>query len=93
MIIYKYPLRPGTFEIEMPEGARILSVAVQDDKPMMWALVDPSAPLSKHGLMVVGTGHNMEGLDVRNWRFVGTFQLDGGSLVFHLFEFDDSPRS
>ena len=46
MKIFKYPV-PTTDGclIEMPEGAKALTVQVQNHVPMLWASVDPGADL------------------------------------------------
>jgi hypothetical protein len=80
--VWKFPVTPGPFEVEMPKGAQVLSVQVQGGEPFMWALVDDQAPKEKRSFNTVGTGHDSD--EIQNWRFVGTFQL--GPLVFHLFE-------
>ena len=84
-IIYKYPVEvDDEFTVELPEGARVLSVDTQHGEPVMWAMVDPTAPTSKRAFRVIGTGHPID--DADELSFVGTFQLRGGSLIFHLFE-------
>jgi hypothetical protein len=80
--IWKWTLSPTT-EIKMPEGAEILDIQTQHGEPQMWALVNPSAPLEKRTFNTHGTGHKM---DSHPGKFVGTFQVNGGSLVFHVFE-------
>ncbi len=50
--------------------------------PFIWALVDTDAPEEARVFHVRGTGHPADALG----RYVGTFQIDGGALVFHLFE-------
>lgn len=69
--------------IEMPAEAEILSVQMQHDRPVIWALVDPKHYTEGRTLFMRGTGHSV-GPEVG--RFVGTFQMQGGGLVFHLFE-------
>jgi len=82
--IHKYPLvivheQP----IQMPSGAEILSVAVQNETPCLWALVETENPMQKRSIVIVGTGHPApEG----NYRFVGTVMLCGGVLVWHVFQ-------
>jgi hypothetical protein len=83
--IWKYEIMPGVFDLNMPAGARILSVQVQRGKPYVWALCCPDNEIEKRRLCVVGTGHSTPE-NIENARFVGTFQLNGGELVFHLFE-------
>lgn len=87
MVIYKYPVVPGLFEVELSRNSRVLSVGVQNDKPMMWVLVDTlDKRIEKRKFIVIGTGHETDELRDCRFGFVGTFQLDGGALVFHLFE-------
>jgi hypothetical protein len=85
--IWKYDVpaisRGGCSRISMPVGAKVLSVQVQGTTPVMWASVDPAAPKKDRFFQIVGTGWNF---DPSGLEFVGTFQIDGGSLVFHLFE-------
>lgn len=71
--------------IDMPQGAQVLSVQMQDDDPCVWALVDPDKPLEPRQFRWYGTGHPF---DIRQHRFVGTVQIttDWRALVFHLFE-------
>jgi len=82
--IYKYPVRfDDTFEVLMPRGAVVLSVATQDDHPQMWARVDPAQPMLTRRFHLRGTGHPLTG---EEGRFIGTFLMRSGALVFHLFE-------
>ncbi len=64
-------------------GAEFLSVQIQRDEPQMWFLVDPEADSEVRSFTVHGTGHPVVGDDPL---FLGTFQVMGGELVFHLFE-------
>jgi hypothetical protein len=84
--IWKFPF-PITDEvkIEMPENAWILGVQVQRECPCIWALVDTKAEMKPRSFRVFGTGQPIDtGID---YDFIGTFQIHGGALVFHLFEF------
>lgn len=83
-VIYKYELSvEDAVEIQMPAGADVLCVQVQQSKPYLWAKVHTSATETTRKFYVVGTGHPMP-VDAKE--YVGTFQLQGGSLVFHVFE-------
>lgn len=70
--------------VAMPRGAEILCVQTQRERPCLWALVDPGQPMQDRHLRVYGTGHPVEVVDEVN--YIGTYQLHGGSLVFHVFE-------
>lgn len=83
--IYKYAV-PATdaFVLELPRGAKFLSVQTQRGEPQSWWLVDPRRPADPRRLRVYGTGHRIE--TSATLEFLGTFQLSGGEFVFHLFE-------
>lgn len=85
MNIFKYPLEVTDVQtIQIPQGATILTVQVQYDKPCIWALVDPNEPVESRQIEIYGTGQQLDE-DVRR-RYIGTFQLRGGALIFHVFE-------
>lgn len=84
--ILKFPIPwplQDRFDIEMPNGADVLTVQTQDGRACIWAAVDPEAVRVKTGFILHGTGHT---LSEEAGSYVGTFQLLGGDLVFHLFE-------
>lgn len=72
------------FELDLPEGAEILTVQIQRGEPQLWALVDPYAPKVRRKFRVIGTGHPIE--DAGDLFWVATIQLHEGSLVFHIFQ-------
>lgn len=84
MEIFKYPVTVAfTFEVAMPAGAKVLCVQTQRGAPFIWALVDPDAKLEPRRFQLYCTGQTC--LSPAQ-EYVGTFQMQGGSLVFHLFE-------
>jgi len=83
--IWKFPLEAkDTQEILMPMGAKILTVATQGDIACIWAEVDPEATKEARGFYIVGTGFP---LSWERGNYIGTFQLLGGGLVFHVYEY------
>ena len=84
MQIWKYEIAPGENQLDIPESAKLLSAQVQHGVVQLWALVDPDLPTEKCRIVTLGTGHPIP--DDQNLRFIDTFQLEGGSLVFHAFE-------
>jgi hypothetical protein len=80
--IWKYSLTPDC-TLSMPVGSIILTVQEQEQRPCLWALVDPAAPHECRRFRTYGTGHPVAD---DPGEYIGTFQLNGGSLVFHLFE-------
>lgn len=84
-VIWKYPLViRGAQEIEMPIGAQFLCVQVQQDKPCIWAQVDPDAGAAVYQVFLVGTGHEVETQVSKRARYLGTVQMPYG-LVFHVY--------
>lgn len=83
--IWKYPLEvKDELTVRMPRGARPLCVQVQNGVPCLWALVDSDASDPEDvRLAWRGTGHDCAGLTVRE--YVGSVQLFGEKLIFHLF--------
>lgn len=83
--IWKFPV-PPTDEasiLEMPQGAEILDIQVQGGGVQLWALVDPEADFETRIFRTYGTGHP---IDHEPGRHVATYQLNGGGLIFHVFE-------
>jgi hypothetical protein len=83
--IYKYPVPvKDEFTVPLPVGAKVLSVQMQRRQPTIWALVETEAALQERRFAVRGTGHDAEGLQFE--KYIGTWQMHDGDLVFHLFE-------
>jgi hypothetical protein len=77
--IYKYRLDPGVTKLKL-QGP-ILSCGVQGNDIMVWAIYDEAVGEKTVKVEVVGTGHPLYELSVR--QFLGTVFIDG--LVFHIF--------
>lgn len=87
--IWKYELDVvGELNIEMPVGAKVLCVQTQGGFPCLWAEVDDHMKKINRTFRVIGTGHDMEpvGDGLNGWKYVGTFQMHGGNLVFHVYD-------
>jgi hypothetical protein len=85
--IYKYPVPiDDYFTLELPFGARPLSVQVQNGGPQLWVLIDPGERRTEERrFRLAGTGHPIE--ESSDFlEYISTFQLSGGALVFHVFE-------
>jgi hypothetical protein len=86
-VIWKYPLEVRDSNvIKMPEGAKILCVQTQNNIPCIWAIVDAEESLENRFFRIVGTGQFLQKEYLDYKEYIGTFQLDNGLLVFHLFE-------
>ena len=86
--IWKFPiLISSRVNISIPKNAELLSVQTQRNIPCIWALVDPTEPLETREFEIFGTGHPIKCDNIYISRnFIGTFQVNEDSLVFHLFE-------
>jgi hypothetical protein len=81
--IWKYEIEvTDRFIVNMPVGAKLLAVQTQGGTPYVWAQVDPTARNEARKLCIHGTGHPIG----HDYPFLGTFQLHGGALVFHVFD-------
>lgn len=86
--VYKYPLEiTDEQEITAAKGWRPLAVQKQGNDCYLWAEVDDQARLVPHKVYVHGTGHQ---LDPNAIHYVGTLQLAGGALIFHVFTEDEN---
>lgn len=80
--IWKFPIQVDDEQSMLaPDGWRPLAVQFQRGELCLWALVDPEAEKKKVRVYVNGTGHPVR----HNGTFVGTVQMMGGDLVFHVF--------
>lgn len=69
--------------LPLPQGARVIHVALQDrapHHPCMWVTLDETLPHRDVEFCIVGTGHEYPD----GWTHVGTWQQDG--YVWHLFQ-------
>jgi len=82
--IWKFPLLvTDSHIVKMPSGARILRAAMQGATLCVWALVDPDMPEEPRRVQIYGTGYRMPD---DPGRYIDTFMVDDGRLVFHAFE-------
>jgi hypothetical protein len=83
--VWKFEIKPDDIiEISLPVGAKPLTVQEQNGGAQLWCLCNPNkTTYETRKFRLAGTGHIIyENI----LAFIGTFQLDNGSLVFHLFE-------
>lgn len=84
--IWKYPLQVVDQQtVFMPAGAKLLDVQMQAGTPCVWALVPAQSNAQEAvEIRIHGTGHRF---DAERYEHIGTFQMNGGSLVFHAFRY------
>ena len=84
--VHKYPLKIADEQIiPLPKGARILTVQTQQGIPCLWTLVDTEAQPEDRHILILGTGHDSP-RPISSMRYLNTFQLHDGTLIFHVFE-------
>jgi len=84
--IWKYPLEVADEQtIAMPRGAVILGVQAQRGIPCLWAMVETDEPHELRRIYTFGTGEKL-GPPPMQGLFSGTYQLNDGDLVLHVFE-------
>lgn len=85
--IYKYQLETNdTVTIAMPYGSETLTVQTQHGNVFIWAIIDDEEQVKFwKTFKIFGTGHKLPE-NISDLKYVGTYQLYGGNLVFHVFE-------
>lgn len=80
--VYKYSLQLGlgSQQVEMPHGANIVHVHAQNERPVLWAEVNTSAPVVRRTFTVVSTGQDVP----VGWAYIGTVHI--GWKVWHVYE-------
>lgn len=80
--IYKYAVGPA-MTLALPREAQPLTVQLQHGVPQLWVVLDPEAPTIARTFALYSTGQPLpEGA----LGYIGTFQIEAGGFVFHLFE-------
>jgi len=86
MKIFKYPLEvTDTQLINLPVGAKCISVQVQNSQICLWCHVDTSQNIREAEINFYGTGHNTPDW-LKMGKHLGTVQLNG--YVWHIFSKD-----
>ena len=89
--IYKYPLEvKGEQRVFLPIGSEILTIQAQFGEPYLWALVDPNTKVKECKVIeIFDTGRPIIYDMGISRKYISTFQMKGGNLVFHAFEIID----
>lgn len=83
--IFKWTLQLEDEQVlSVPVGTKLLSVQMQHGSPQVWGICfSPASSMKKITVFIHGTGHPIT-REVLG-RFLGTFQMKDGTLVFHVF--------
>lgn len=90
MKIFKYTIHPGLVEIDLPIGAKVISIQCQKvgngESIQLWAIVDPNVKdTERRRFYLAATGEHLpKGIGA----FIETFQMPNMGLVYHAFEFN-----
>lgn len=85
MTAWKYKLEKiDVQDIDIVKGGRILSVANQDEKAVMYVFVDQDETKRERiRVIIAGTGHPRD--DIDGTKYIGTLLFFGGAEVYHFF--------
>ncbi len=84
MRIWKWTLKMVDNQVvNMPIGAKVLTVQMQNGEPQVWALCDEANPTEPRQIAIYGTGNP---LPLEPGEYIATFQMHDGALVWHAFE-------
>jgi len=81
--MYKYPINKDRQKLDLPKGSVIHSVENQYGNVVLYALINTATEEREtYEIMVYSTGQEFieEGQE-----FLGTVNLQGGQLMFHVF--------
>lgn len=79
--IYKYPIKIADTQIlDMPVGADIISLQMQNGIITIWAIIDIEASLMPVKIRIFGTGIHYSDLVLRH---IGSIQ--DGDYIWHVF--------
>lgn len=85
--IWKYVISPVGLIHEIPAGGKVLCADEQFGEICVWVEVDPSAPKETRHFEVYGTGHRIMEDMGQSRVYIGSVKLEGGALVFHIYEY------
>lgn len=85
--IYKYKVRQEELvEVDLPQGARILTAQAQGMHIWLWAIVDTAVTEKEpRRIAVLKTGQEIL-MNTEVLIHIGSVQFDEGGLVYHIFE-------
>jgi len=74
-------------KVVMPKDAKILTAQMQKDTLCLWALVDTDITVIDENryIGIYGTGNPIPAPENIK-KYISTFQLHDGGLIFHIFE-------
>ena len=84
--IFKYELLVADIQtIDTHTYFEPLSIEMQNEKPVLYAIIDDETPKQNVVLRTYGTGVQLDDYETRD-HYIGTYMLMGGDLVYHVFK-------
>lgn len=77
----------GEASLEIPYGARSLSIKMEHRKLVLFALVDSESTVETRRFRVYSTGEKVSRPDLDSLSFIGTVQDEHWSEAWHVFEY------
>ena len=86
--IWKFEVKVDNKQtLSLPKGAEILTIQTQGNNPFLWVLVNALEEETEERVFeTFGTGHDVYCDMGIERKYIGTYQMMGGGLVFHVFE-------
>jgi hypothetical protein len=74
--VWKFPINniADYVTLDMPIGAKVLTVQIQQGIPCIWALVDTNTKTEHRRFRIAGTNHDLTDA-IDRLKYVGSFQL------------------
>lgn len=90
-VIWKYPLElVDTQVLTLPHGSKFLSLLEQNNKPVLYFLVDLNTPKDKSPMhfkiLIVKTGQPILSEVLDTAKFLGSVPIFNGRLIWHVYE-------
>jgi len=83
MEVWKYELEVKDSQVlSIPDKAKMLTVQSINNRPNLFALVNPLADTVDRIVRVYGTGDTVDS----GGKYIGTVQEDKGLFTYHIFE-------
>jgi hypothetical protein len=79
---FQLPVEAGPFALQLPEGARFLSLDAVGDRPVAYFLITMSHRTKPYRFFNACTDTS---IDPSNWEYIGSVRT-AWSLVFHYFK-------
>lgn len=84
--VWKFELhRAGAFAVKMPHVFAFLKVDAQQERPVLWALVDADSEAKDRRFYVLMTGEAANSTFEESYFYLGSFMLAGGGFLGHVF--------